>query len=117
MSRPCREFGCTNLVRFASQKGYCDDHANRRSGWGKRHDRTGSTTERGYGYAWRKLRESILERDRYVCVQCRAVGRVSPATDVDHIKAKAFGGTDDPENLQSLCGPCHKNKTQQESRL
>ncbi|EJG27017.1 HNH endonuclease domain protein [Acinetobacter baumannii IS-123] len=48
-------------------------------------------------------------------MHCRAVGRVSPATDVDHIKAKAFGGTDDPDNLQSLCGTCHKEKTAKES--
>ncbi|MBF6792140.1 HNH endonuclease [Acinetobacter baumannii] len=115
MPRPCREFGCTNLVKSASQKGYCEDHAHKRSGWGKRQDRTGSTTERGYGHAWRKLRESILERDGYLCVHCRAVGRVSPATDVDHIKAKAFGGTDEPDNLQSLCSPCHKEKTAKES--
>ncbi|MDR8330758.1 HNH endonuclease, partial [Acinetobacter baumannii] len=26
------------------------------------------------------------------------------------------GGTDDESNLQSLCVPCHKKKTQQESR-
>ncbi|MBF6822603.1 hypothetical protein HN294_21340 [Acinetobacter baumannii] len=28
----------------------------------------------------------------------------------------ARGGTDDESNLQSLCVPCHKKKTQQESR-
>lgn len=111
MSRPCREWGCPNLVRTRAQGGYCDDHAGKRSNWNAQTRRTGSTTERGYGHAWRKLRESILKRDGYLCVKCRGEGRLVEATDVDHIKAKAHGGTDDPGNLQALCAPCHREKT------
>jgi 5-methylcytosine-specific restriction protein A len=37
------------------------------------------------------------------------------ATQVDHIKAKAVGGTDEDNNLQPLCGPCHKAKTAREA--
>lgn len=37
-------------------------------------------------------------------------------TELDHIVNVARGGTDDESNLQSLCVPCHKKKTQQESR-
>lgn len=114
MSRPCREWGCPNLVRTRAQGGYCDDHASKRSNWNARPRRTGSTTERGYGHAWRKLRESILKRDGYLCVKCRVEGRLIEATDVDHIKAKAHGGTDDPDNLQALCAPCHREKTARE---
>ncbi|RWT91976.1 HNH endonuclease, partial [Raoultella ornithinolytica] len=33
---------------------------------------------------------------------------------VDHIKAKAHGGTDDDSNLESLCWPCHRTKTGRE---
>lgn len=116
MSRPCREFGCPNIVKSRNQQGYCDDHANKRSNWNKRQDRTGSTTERGYGHTWRKLRESILKRDNYLCVKCAAIGRTAAATDVDHITAKAHGGTDDPDNLQALCSPCHKEKTANEGK-
>ncbi|MBF6822601.1 HNH endonuclease, partial [Acinetobacter baumannii] len=36
--------------------------------------------------------------------------------ELDHIVNVARGGTDDESNLQSLCVPCHKKKTQQESR-
>lgn len=116
MSRPCREWGCPNLVKSRNQQGYCDDHADKRSNWNKRQDRTGSTTARGYGHTWRKLRERILKRDNYLCVKCAAIGRVAVATDVDHIKAKAHGGTDEPSNLQSLCAPCHREKTAKEGK-
>lgn len=111
MARPCREWNCPNLVKSRSQNGFCDNHADKRSGWSRRVDRTGSTTERGYGHAWRKLRELVLKRDSYLCVQCDALGRVTEATDVDHIVNKASGGTDDMNNLQALCSPCHRMKT------
>lgn len=115
-SRPCREWGCANLVKSRKQKGFCDEHASKRSGWNRRVDRTGSTTERGYGYAWQKLRKQVLQRDNYLCVTCKAKGRITEATDVDHIVAKAHGGTDDWDNLQSLCSPCHREKTAREGR-
>jgi 5-methylcytosine-specific restriction protein A len=35
--------------------------------------------------------------------------------DVDHIKPKANGGTDDETNLQSICEACHKEKTRKEN--
>ena len=116
MSRPCREYGCPNTVKSRHDQGYCDKHADKRSNWNKREQRSGSTTDRGYGHAWRVLRKSILERDNYLCLHCQAKGVVSVATEVDHIKAKAHGGTDQPNNLQSLCAPCHKTKTATEGR-
>ena len=116
MSRPCREWGCPNLVKSRSQAGYCDNHQHKRSNWNARPKRAGSTTERGYGHTWRKLRDCILKRDSYLCIQCRTHGRFVEATDVDHIKAKAYGGTDDPDNLQALCAPCHREKTAMEGK-
>lgn len=70
---------------------------------------------RGYGYEWTKLRLHILRRDRYLCQICERQGRVTPATEVDHIVPKAQDGTDDWENLQSACTPCHKAKTKAEN--
>ena len=115
-STPCRQTGCPNLVTSRLQKGYCDDHADKRYGWQKTQQTKGNTTERGYGHAWRKRRARILERDGYLCQACKAKGRITPATDVDHIVNKASGGTDDDNNLQSLCKLCHKAKTQAESQ-
>jgi 5-methylcytosine-specific restriction endonuclease McrA len=34
---------------------------------------------------------------------------------VDHITPKAQGGTDDLSNLQSICDPCHAEKTAREA--
>lgn len=77
----------------------------------------GSRQSRGYGAGWDRLRQSILQRDKYLCQQCLADGRLTPLCAkpydhaVDHITPKAKGGTDDPDNLQSLCTPCHDAKT------
>lgn len=114
MSRPCRQYGCPNVVKSRSQNGYCDEHASQRSNWNKQPRRTGSTTERGYGHAWRQLREKVLQRDNYLCVKHLERDEIAEATDVDHIVAKEHGGTDEMSNLQSLCSTCHKEKTAKE---
>ncbi|AKI27425.1 hypothetical protein [Moraxella phage Mcat9] len=36
--------------------------------------------------------------------------------EADHIINRAQGGSDDLSNLQTLCKPCHKIKTQKESQ-
>ena len=71
----------------------------------------GTTTERGYGWQWEKARRQALERDHGLCQPCAAAGRLTPATEVDHICSKAEGGGDNIENLQSICSPCHRAKT------
>jgi 5-methylcytosine-specific restriction protein A len=75
-----------------------------------------STTERGYGYAWRKVRNLALRRDKGLCQSCLSQGRVRVAREVDHIIRKAEGGDDSLANLQSLCTPCHEAKTRDENR-
>ena len=72
---------------------------------------TTSRQSRGYGAAWTKLRLVILARDKHLCRPCKAKGKLTPATAVDHIKAKANGGTDEHANLRSICTDCHKAKT------
>ena len=64
------------------------------------------------GRPWRRLKQSVHERDLWTCCQC---GRVTMDLECDHIINKASGGTDDIDNLQALCKPCHKAKTQAES--
>src|SRR5262245_40732128 len=82
-------------------------------GWA---DRRTSRHERGYGTAWDKLRTRILERDHGICQPCQGAGRLTLASQVDHIKPKADGGTDDEANLQAICKPCHDAKTAAESQ-
>jgi 5-methylcytosine-specific restriction protein A len=76
----------------------------------------GSASERGYGYAWQKLRAAVLKRDTGLCQHCIKQGRSVVAKDVDHIVPKHRGGTDDHANLQSLCVECHKVKTAHEGQ-
>lgn len=82
----------------------------RRMAWSKL-----SRHERGYDFRWTKLRLVILARDMYLCQTCDANGRPTTATAVDHILAKAKGGTDDEANLQAICHDCHNTKSLQEA--
>lgn len=63
------------------------------------------------GRPWRRLRERILKRDQYLCVSCRARGKLTEATEVDHRVPLAQQGDDAESNLQSLCADCHQAKT------
>lgn len=71
----------------------------------------GTRQERGYGAAWGRLRQTILDRDNHLCQVCKVEGRDTPASEVDHRTPKAKGGTDDPDNLQAICTPCHRAKS------
>ena len=64
------------------------------------------------GRPWRRLKDKIHKRDLWTCQNC---GQVTKHLELDHIVNVAIGGTDDDHNLQSLCVPCHKAKTQIES--
>jgi hypothetical protein len=52
------------------------------------------------------LRKQILQRDSNKCQKC---GRISESgQDVHHIIFVVDGGTDDPNNLITLCHACHE---------
>lgn len=68
------------------------------------------------GRPWRRKREAVMRRDAYLCQPCKGQGRVTEATEVDHIRNVAEGGTDDESNLQAICAGCHGAKTQAEAR-
>jgi 5-methylcytosine-specific restriction enzyme A len=82
-----------------------------------------SRQSRGYGAEWVKIRKQVLERDGHLCQPCLKQNRPTVATQVDHItskaKAVALGWTQDqidhPDNLQSICTPCHDRKTTEET--
>ena len=70
--------------------------------------------ERGYtSRTWRPFRDAQLRREP-LCRACGQAGRLTPATDVDHIVP--VQSSSDPRfyditNLQSLCHGCHSRKT------
>jgi len=61
-----------------------------------------TTTQRGYGSTWQRLRLQILQRDRWRCT-CGAY-----ADTVDHVIPLAEGGAPyDPQNLKAACRHCN----------
>jgi 5-methylcytosine-specific restriction protein A len=63
------------------------------------------TRRNGSTRAWRSVRSIILARDRYACQLCGGT-----ATEVDHIRRVADGGSDHPSNLRALCHTCHASR-------
>lgn len=59
------------------------------------------------------IRARILERDGHVC-QARDEGCEGEAVEVHHIVPIELGGTNDNENLISLCEVCHYRRTTQQ---
>lgn len=56
--------------------------------------------------AWRRMRLLVLERDRWRCQLPADDGSglcLAYADHVDHITARAHGGTDEPANLRASC--------------
>ncbi len=74
-----------------------------------------SSARRGYNREWReKIRPEVLGRDGYKCQSCGANLMGKKQAHVDHIVPLARGGTNDIDNLQTLCASCHSTKTVKE---
>jgi hypothetical protein len=58
----------------------------------------------------KKLRWSILQRDGRRCVVCGSSAADGVTLHVDHILSIYNGGTNDSENLQTLCESCNLGK-------
>ena len=61
--------------------------------------------QQGFNYGYSSRREAILHRDNYTCQCC---GKKNCRLEVHHIKFRSNSGTDDEENLITLCEDCHK---------
>lgn len=68
------------------------------------------------GTKWRSL-ALAHKRQNPLCAVCLERGIVTPVAVTDHVKAIKDGGRIyDWENLQSLCKPCHMDKTNKETK-
>jgi 5-methylcytosine-specific restriction protein A len=105
--KECGQQGCTTIVPNGRR---CPDHAN---GW-KNSPRTAST-QRTSQTGWKMQRARTLQRDNHTC-QIRGPRCTIEATQVDHIRSAAAGGTNQLTNLQAVCKPCHDLKTAREAR-
>lgn len=75
-----------------------------------------SRHERGYGRAHDLMRARVLSEEP-LCRICLAMDppRVTAAIIADHIVPKAEGGSDERDNYQGACDPCHRAKTAEEA--
>jgi len=60
--------------------------------------------QKGFNYGFSSRREAILHRDNYTCQYC---GKKNTRLEVHHIVYRSQGGTDDEDNLITLCEDCH----------
>lgn len=100
--KPCGHAGCGKLVRDGS--GRCDKHQS--TAWVKKPMATKRTT----GRKLQAMRAALFQAQP-LCVMCEAQGRVTLATQRDHIVPLAEGGQDTADNTQGLCEPCHEGKS------
>jgi len=107
----CSTPGCYAVV--LGGKGKCHKHK-KAVGWESDRNR-GTRQQRGYGKEWYRVRDLRMGMDKGLCQPCLRKGKFTAATEVDHRVPKSQGGTDDIDNLESICRACHKAKTQAES--
>lgn len=57
-----------------------------------------------------RLRHEVFKRDNYKCLEC-GKGKKETTLHCDHIMPVAQGGSDELDNLQTLCQACNLAKT------
>jgi hypothetical protein len=53
-----------------------------------------------------KIRKAVMERDKYRCVKCESFVDLQ----IDHVYPHSKGGSDELDNLQTLCASCNRIK-------
>lgn len=106
--RPCKEHGCSKLVK----RGYCELHSKKHNINPHHHgsieakrdyERTRLTSrQRGYDSKWDKFRRYYLRRHP-LCLHCHTAPAVIP----HHIKPLPTGAKYDEKNLEPVCIQCH----------
>lgn len=104
--RACILYGpnCSDGGIAVPGKSRCKAHGGR--AW----QRTDPRSKHRYGSDWELRRARVLREEP----NCRLCG--AQATDVDHVRAHADGGSDDRSNLRALCRKCHKQVTSEQNR-
>ena len=99
--RPCSWPGCPNLT----DDRYCSYH---QSLYYKQYNNMTRTPEQKarYGRSWQRKRNKYIEEHPF-CERCLSEGRLIPADTVHHKIPVSEGGSDNFENLMSLCKACH----------
>ena len=103
--KPCGHPGCGVLVRDGTSR--CPKHPAKV--WAK----PVTATKRVTGRRLQAMRAELFSNNP-LCAECQKHGRVTLATQRDHIKPLAEGGADEIDNTQGLCDDCHDRKSEAE---
>ena len=107
LKKRCAVRGCPRTTRNR----YCDEHLPLAR---KLYDRNrGTTKQRGYDEAWKRIAKQRRALDCYLCQDCHKHGLVVPSPVVDHI-LPIHVRPDwrlEIDNTQVLCRDCHTRKT------
>jgi len=105
--RPCSYPGCPELT----DDRYCEQHQILVNKQYNKHQRDPESNKR-YGRSWKRIRDRYI-KTHPLCEECQRQGRLTPAEEVHHIIPLANGGSNNKENLMSLCKSCHSRITAQ----
>lgn len=61
---------------------------------------------------WSNIRDAVLTRDKHVCDMCNSC----ESLEVHHIIPRIKNGSDEPDNLVTLCYNCHKKLHREHGR-
>lgn len=61
--------------------------------------------QKGFNYGYSSRRKAVLHRDNYTCQCC---GKKNCQLQTHHIIFRSQGGTDDEDNMITLCKECHE---------
>lgn len=101
----------SRCTKTTVRHGRCETHAPPERAWSRTSAR--NQTNRAVLSLWeRRVRPRALVRDGFSCVACGARERL----EVDHVVPIAKGGTWTLDNAQTLCQPCHQEKTARDRR-
>jgi 5-methylcytosine-specific restriction protein A len=105
--RPCSYPGCPELT----DDRYCEQHQSLVNKQYNKYQRDPESNKR-YGRSWKRIRDRYI-KTHTLCEECQRQGRLTPAEEVHHIIPLANGGSNNKENLMSLCKSCHSRITAQ----
>ena len=105
--RPCSYPGCPELT----DDRYCEQHQSLVNKQYNKYQRDPESNKR-YGRSWKRIRDRYI-KTHPLCEECQRQGRLNPAEEVHHIIPLANGGSNNKENLMSLCKSCHSRITAQ----
>jgi 5-methylcytosine-specific restriction protein A len=101
-SKVCSTPGCPNL---SGRESHCSEHA---KVWAS--PRTASARRTGTRHFNQVIRPKVFQRDGSMC-RVMGPGCTRIATEIHHVVEVSQGGSDDLDNLISICAPCHKRIT------